>query len=277
MAGGGVIISGTTDTARVEAPITIRAYLICAFAAFGGIFFGYDTGWMSGVLAMPYFIRQYTNLPYPDPNDDAAVKAFHLPASDQSLTTSILSCGTFFGAIVAGDIADFIGRRSTIIAGCAVFIVGCILQTASTSLGLMVPGRLICGVGVGFISAIVILYMSVRRSLPRPLKSKSLTVIPRVGNRAQGCAWSSRRWLPILHYYWHLVSQLCRICDSESRRYWFLSHSHRHTIPVGYHPSAWAVLPARIATLLCKKGQTRFGSEGAVVHPGPADRFGVYY
>ncbi|KAL8724137.1 MAG: hypothetical protein Q9181_006968 [Wetmoreana brouardii] len=160
MAGGGVVISGTADTARVEAPITFRAYLICAFAAFGGIFFGYDTGWMAGVLAMPYFIRQYTGLQYPDPNDDAAVKAFHLPASDQSLTTSILSCGTFFGAIIAGDVADFIGRRATIITGCGVFIFGCILQTASTGLGLMIPGRLICGFGVGFISAIVILYMS---------------------------------------------------------------------------------------------------------------------
>ncbi|KAL8802930.1 MAG: hypothetical protein Q9182_003480 [Xanthomendoza sp. 2 TL-2023] len=160
MGGSGVVISGTTDTARVEAPITIRAYLICAFAAIGGIFFGYDTGWMSGVLAMPYFIRQYTGLQYPDKDNDAAVKAFHLPASDQSLTTSILSCGTFFGAIIAGDIADFIGRRTTIITGCGIFTVGCILQTASTSLGLMVPGRLICGVGVGFISAIVILYMS---------------------------------------------------------------------------------------------------------------------
>ena len=161
MAGGGVVISGTADLGRLEAPITIRAYLICAFAAFGGIFFGYDTGWMGGVLAMPYFIRQYTGLPYPDPNDTSAKKAFHLPASDQSLTSSILSCGTFFGAIIAGDVADFIGRRMTIITGCGVFTIGCILQTASTGLGLMVPGRLICGFGVGFISAIVILYMSV--------------------------------------------------------------------------------------------------------------------
>ncbi|KAL8636185.1 MAG: hypothetical protein Q9228_006392 [Teloschistes exilis] len=160
MPGGVVVISGTTDTGHVEAPITIRAYLICAFAAFGGIFFGYDTGWMGGVLAMPYFIRQYTGKPYPDPNDAAAVKDFHLPASDQSLTTSILSCGTFFGAIIAGDVADFIGRRTTIIVGCGIFTIGCILQTASTGLGLMVPGRLICGFGVGFISAIVILYMS---------------------------------------------------------------------------------------------------------------------
>ncbi|KAK3168226.1 hypothetical protein OEA41_004672 [Lepraria neglecta] len=160
MPGGGVVITGTTDTSRIEAPVTVKAYFICAFAAFGGIFFGYDTGWMGGVLAMPYFIRQYTGLQYPDPNDKAAVTAFHLPASDQSLTTSILSCGTFFGALIAGDLADMIGRRTTIITGCGIFTVGCILEVASTGLGVMVAGRLIAGVGVGFISAIVILYMS---------------------------------------------------------------------------------------------------------------------
>ena len=38
--------------------------------------------------------------------------------------------------------------------------VGCILQTASTGLGLLVAGRLIAGFGVGFVSAIIILYMS---------------------------------------------------------------------------------------------------------------------
>ncbi|MCJ1274632.1 hypothetical protein MMC21_002429 [Puttea exsequens] len=161
MGGGGVgVITGTTDTERIEAPITAKAYMCCAFAAFGGIFFGYDTGWMGGVLAMKYFIRQYTGKEYPVAGDDDAKAAFHLPASDQSLTTSILSCGTFFGAIIAGDVADFIGRRTTIIMGCGIFIIGCILETASTGLGLMVPGRLICGFGVGFISAIVILYMS---------------------------------------------------------------------------------------------------------------------
>ncbi|KAL9107690.1 MAG: hypothetical protein Q9187_008391, partial [Circinaria calcarea] len=145
--GGGVVITGTTDTSRVEAPVTLKAYLMCAFAAFGGIFFGYDTGWMGGVLGMPYFIRLYTGLPYPDPDDAVAKKAFHLSARDQSLTTSILSAGTFFGAIIAGDIADFIGRRMTIIAGCVVFSVGGILETASTGLAVMVVGRLIAGAG----------------------------------------------------------------------------------------------------------------------------------
>jgi len=158
MAGGAVAVHGTTDFNRVEAPVTMKAYLICAFAAFGGIFFGYDTGWMSGVLAMPYFITQYTGIPEPPQGSSAAdlklQGEFHLTARDQSLTTSILSAGTFFGAIIAGDVADFIGRRLTIILGCLVFTVGCILEIASTSIGLMVPGRFIAGLGVGFISAI---------------------------------------------------------------------------------------------------------------------------
>lgn len=57
---GGAIISGTADTSRIEAPVTMKAYLMCAFAAFGGIFFGYDTGWMGGIMGMKYYIRQYT-------------------------------------------------------------------------------------------------------------------------------------------------------------------------------------------------------------------------
>ncbi|KAG4439452.1 hypothetical protein IFR05_005064 [Cadophora sp. M221] len=158
MAGGAVV--GTADTSRIEAPVTIKAYLMCAFAAFGGIFFGYDTGWMGGIMGMKYYIRQYTGLPYPDPEDAAAVAAFVLPGWQQSLLTGILSCGTFFGAIVAGDIADRIGRRWTIISGCVIFSVGCVCQTASTGLALMVVGRVIAGLGVGFISAIIILYMS---------------------------------------------------------------------------------------------------------------------
>jgi hypothetical protein len=169
MPGGGVVaVTGTTDVNRVEAPVTVRAYLIVAFAAFGGIFFGYDTGWMGGVLGMDYFIKQYTGHEYPDvlyhglASTDPMVKAYRksifvVPQWQQSLVTSILSAGTFFGAIMAGDIADFIGRRPTIIGGCILFAIGGILETASTGLNVMVGGRLVAGFGVGFISAVVIL------------------------------------------------------------------------------------------------------------------------
>ncbi|KAL8998159.1 MAG: hypothetical protein Q9169_002713 [Polycauliona sp. 2 TL-2023] len=154
-------VSATNDVNRIEAPITWKAYLMCAFAAFGGIYFGYDSGYINGVKGMPYFINQQTGIPIPGPNaTDAETAAFALEAWRDSLITSILSAGTFFGAIMAGDIADFIGRRLTIIVGCTVFMIGVILQTASAGLGLLVAGRLIAGFGVGFVSAIIILYMS---------------------------------------------------------------------------------------------------------------------
>jgi len=139
----------------------MKAYLMCAFASVGGIFYGYDSGYISGVQGMNFFINLYTGIPIPGPNASAAeLAAFTLPAWKKSLITSILSAGTFFGALMAGDLADWIGRRTTIIIGCIVFIVGVILQTASHGLGLLVAGRLIAGFGVGFVSAIIILYMS---------------------------------------------------------------------------------------------------------------------
>lgn len=159
MAGGAFV--GTADTGRVEAPVTWKSYLMCAFAAFGGIFFGYDSGYISGVLAMDYFIHLLTGIPIPGDGATAAeIAAFVIPTPHKTLIVSILSAGTFFGAIFAGDLADWYGRRTTVILGCFVYGVGCILQTASTGLGLLVAGRLVAGFGVGFVSAIIILYMS---------------------------------------------------------------------------------------------------------------------
>jgi sugar porter (SP) family MFS transporter len=146
----------TVDTGRVEAPVTVKAYLMCAFAAFGGIFFGYDSGYINGVMGMSYFIQQFEGL---DPKTTPTAQ-FFIPSWKKSLITSILSAGTFFGALIAGDLADWYGRRTTIIAGCVIFIVGVVLQAASASVGLLVAGRLVAGFGVGFVSAIIILYMS---------------------------------------------------------------------------------------------------------------------
>jgi sugar porter (SP) family MFS transporter len=150
------------DVSRVEAPVTMKGYFLCVFAAFGGILFGYDSGYISGVLAMDFFKYQFGHAGFDD--DTVAFhyqgKAYLYDTADKSLITSILSCGTFFGAIFAGSLADWIGRRPTIIAGCVVFSVGVILQVASTAVGLLVAGRLIAGIGVGFVSAIIILYMS---------------------------------------------------------------------------------------------------------------------
>ncbi|KIW63386.1 hypothetical protein PV04_10234 [Phialophora macrospora] len=145
-------LSTTADVNRIEAPVTWKAYLICAFASFGGIFFGYDSGYINGVNGSKLFIHIIEG-----PNADA------LSSPHQSLIVSILSCGTFFGALIAGDVADMIGRKWTVILGCLIYMVGVVIQMITGpghGLGVIVAGRLVAGLGVGFESAVVILYMS---------------------------------------------------------------------------------------------------------------------
>jgi MFS transporter, SP family, sugar:H+ symporter len=43
---------GNANVTGIEAPVSFRSYVICAFASFGGILFGYDSGYISGVLGM---------------------------------------------------------------------------------------------------------------------------------------------------------------------------------------------------------------------------------
>jgi sugar porter (SP) family MFS transporter len=152
-------LHATADVERIEAPVTWKAYLMCAFASFGGIFFGYDSGYINGVTGSEIFIRLVEGDAFVNAQIAAGGNAA-LTGSHLSLITSILSAGTFFGALIAGDMADIIGRKWTVVAGCGIYIIGVILQTASAGLGLIVAGRLIAGLGVGFESAIVILYMS---------------------------------------------------------------------------------------------------------------------
>ncbi|KAL1900544.1 hypothetical protein Sste5346_002267 [Sporothrix stenoceras] len=147
-------LATTRDVDLVEAPVTWKAYAICAFASFGGIFFGYDSGYINGTTGIQEFINV---MEYP------GAKA--ISSSHQSLIVSILSCGTFFGSIVSGDLADWYGRKWIVVLGCLIYLIGVIIQmipdlSTHNPLGVFVAGRLIAGIGVGFESAIVILYMS---------------------------------------------------------------------------------------------------------------------
>ncbi|KAL4724418.1 hypothetical protein ACLX1H_009032 [Fusarium chlamydosporum] len=149
---GSVALQTAENVEQIEAPVTWKAYLMCAFASFGGIFFGYDSGYINGVNGSKFFIEQVEGK-----GKDA------LSESHSSLIVSILSCGTFFGALIAGDLADRIGRKWTVIIGCFIYAIGVVIQMITghgDPLACIVVGRLIAGVGVGFESAIVILYMS---------------------------------------------------------------------------------------------------------------------
>ena len=104
---------------------------------------------------MPTWLRLFSN-GYTDEAGDPA-----LDPDDESLIVSILSAGTFIGALCAAPAADYLGRRMGLMLSTAiVFVLGVILQTISTDQPLFIAGRFFAGLGVGLISAMIPLYQS---------------------------------------------------------------------------------------------------------------------
>ncbi|KAH7068498.1 general substrate transporter [Paraphoma chrysanthemicola] len=132
----------------------LPAILVGLFVAFGGVLFGYDTGTIGGILGMTYWKDTFST-GYKNDKGELDV------TSDQSsLIVSILSAGTFFGALTAAPAADFLGRRLGLVACNVVFCLGVILQTVATDIPIFVAGRFFAGYGVGMISATIPLYQS---------------------------------------------------------------------------------------------------------------------
>jgi MFS family permease len=63
--------------------------------------------------------------------------------------TAIYNVGCFLGSILAYWLGEKLGRKNTILVGTTIMAIGAILQTASYSLGQMMAGRIIAGLGNG--------------------------------------------------------------------------------------------------------------------------------
>ena len=68
-----------------------------------------------------------------------------ITSSQSSMIVSILSAGTFFGALTAAPTADFFGRRYGLMVTTVVFCLGVILQTISTAIPMFTAGRFFAG------------------------------------------------------------------------------------------------------------------------------------
>ncbi|KAF8515072.1 MFS monosaccharide transporter [Gautieria morchelliformis] len=131
--------------------------LMTGFAAFGGILFGYDTGTISGIIAMNDWLCTFG---FVVANPAAGAATCAISTSNTSLVVSILSVGTIFGALTSAPVADKVGRRMGIIVSCLVFSVGVAMQTAATAMPLFVVGRVFAGFGVGLVSCLIPMYQS---------------------------------------------------------------------------------------------------------------------
>ncbi|KAL5001415.1 general substrate transporter [Aspergillus recurvatus] len=132
--------------------VTWRSIALGAFVSIGGIIFGYDTGQISGFLEMENFKRQFGQL------QSDGTYAFNNVRS--GLIVSMLSIGTLLGALMAGPLADRIGRKWSIAFWCIILHVGLIIQISSPhpKWYQFMMGRFVTGFGVGACSLLVPLY-----------------------------------------------------------------------------------------------------------------------
>jgi len=119
-------------------------YAVSAFAAIGGLLFGYDIGVISGVLEDESFSQVFAPL---DP-------------TRKGLITSFLVLGCFLGGLGAGYTCDSLGRKNTIMVSSVVFTAGALMQAFSPELITMIFGRIIAGLAIGLLSMAVPLYQS---------------------------------------------------------------------------------------------------------------------
>jgi MFS transporter, SP family, galactose:H+ symporter len=124
-----------------RAPSNTFVYVAAAFAALGGLLFGYDTGVISGALT---FIQ----------------KSFALSTIHQELVVAVVLIGACVGALSGGRFADRFGRRKMLIFTAIIFVAGALICAAAADMTMLIVGRAIVGLGIGFASSTVPLYIS---------------------------------------------------------------------------------------------------------------------
>ncbi|MFW8573929.1 sugar porter family MFS transporter [Corynebacterium pseudodiphtheriticum] len=134
--------TGARDTSRAETTETRRyVKMVAAFAAIGGLLFGYDTGVMSGALL------------YISPE-------FGMNAAEEGRVTAMLLVGAAIGALLGGRVADWWGRRMTLLVNGVIFCAGSIWCALAGSVAELATARTFLGVAVGAVSIVVPMYIA---------------------------------------------------------------------------------------------------------------------
>ncbi|KAF2303374.1 hypothetical protein GH714_017545 [Hevea brasiliensis] len=104
----------------------------CAvFASLNSVLMGYDVGVMSGAIL---FIQQ----------------DLKISEVQQEVLVGILSIISLFGSLAGGKTSDAIGRKWTIALAAIVFQTGAAIMTLAPSFAILMTGRLLAGIGIGF-------------------------------------------------------------------------------------------------------------------------------
>ncbi|WP_121744216.1 sugar porter family MFS transporter [Natronorubrum halophilum] len=125
-------------------------YVVASLAALNGLLFGFDTGVISGAML---YIRETFEL--------ATILGYSMnPSYVEGIIVSGAMIGAIVGAALGGRLADRLGRRRLILVGAVVFFGGSLIMAIAPTVEVLILGRIIDGIGVGFASVVGPLYIS---------------------------------------------------------------------------------------------------------------------
>eukprot|EP01018_Ginkgo_biloba_P001836 Gb_01325 [translate_table: standard] len=161
---GGMMVDGGAKKGRAqlyEGHVTVYVVLACVVAATGGSLFGYDLGVSGGVTSMDDFLKKFFPNVY-------RRKTHHLHETDyckyNNQLLTLFTSSLYLAGLVSTYGASFVtrnfGRRSSILVGGSSFLVGAALNAGAENMAMLIIGRLLLGVGVGFGNQAVPLYLS---------------------------------------------------------------------------------------------------------------------
>jgi SP family galactose:H+ symporter-like MFS transporter len=114
---------------------------VSLIAGLGGILYGFDMGIIAAALI---FVRS----------------TFSLSTQMEEVVVSVVLIGSMLGAVVGGTFADRFGRRTILVWGGMLFIVGSVLALISPNVATLIISRTLLGIAIGFTSVTAPVYVS---------------------------------------------------------------------------------------------------------------------
>ncbi|XP_043694014.1 sugar transport protein 4-like isoform X1 [Telopea speciosissima] len=160
MAGGTIVSTGPIK--NYNGGMTTFVFVTCFVAATGGLIFGYDLGISGGVTSMNEFLEKFFPSVYKKMNDGSSKESQYCKFDSELLTsfTSSLYVAALVASFFASAITRVFGRKISILIGGIVFLVGSIVNGLAQNVAMLIIGRLLLGVGVGFGNQSVPVYLS---------------------------------------------------------------------------------------------------------------------
>lgn len=160
MAGGGFVSKGSAG--NYEGKVTGFVIITCLVAASGGLLFGYDIGISGGVTSMDEFLQKFFPDVYRKEKNLAGNTSNYCKFDSAVLTlfTSSLYLAALVASFFASATTKALGRKVSMLIGGLVFLAGAIINGAAMNVAMLIIGRLLLGIGVGYANQAVPVYLS---------------------------------------------------------------------------------------------------------------------